>query len=36
MLGGAFMEYVVNFTFDEEASVWIATSNHMICYLRKS
>lgn len=26
MLGGAFMEYVVNFTFDDEASVWIATS----------
>lgn len=26
MFGGVFMEYVINFTYDDEAEVWIATS----------
>lgn len=26
MFGGVVMEYVVNFMYDEEANVWIATS----------
>lgn len=26
MFGGVFMEYVINFMYDEEEKVWIATS----------
>lgn len=26
MFGGVFMEYVINFIYDNEAKVWIATS----------
>lgn len=26
-LGAFFMEYIITFTWDDEASVWIATSN---------